>query len=189
MRMRSSARGTTHPLVLAALLTTMTAAGAWIRIPGPGVPIPAHTLFTYLAGALLSRRQAFLSQAAYLLLGLAGAPVFALGGGLAYLLQPSFGYLFALPFAALAIAQVEHYKRARTVQRRMVSLAVGGVCVFLLSALWLYFYFAWVIKTPASLQTLSALWVLPFLPGEAIKIMAAAFISISLEKRMKENVL
>lgn len=189
MPMRSSTRGTTYPLVLAALLTTMTAAGAWIRIPGPVVPITAQTLFTYLAGALLSRRQAFLSQAAYLLLGLAGAPVFALGGGLAYLMQPSFGYLFALPFTALAIAQVEHNKRATTVQRRMVSLVLGSVCVFSLSAIWLYFYFVWVMKTPASLQTLSTLWVLPFIPGEAIKIVAAAFISITLEKRMKENVL
>ncbi|HPI71905.1 MAG TPA: biotin transporter BioY [bacterium] len=187
--MRPSARGTTYPLVLAALLTAMTAAGAWIRIPGPVVPITAQTLFTYLAGALLSRRQAFLSQAAYLLLGLAGVPVFALGGGLAYLMQPSFGYLFALPFAALTIAQVEHSRRAITVGRRMVSLALGSVCVFSLSAIWLYFYFDCVMKTPTSLRTLSSLWVLPFVPGEAVKIVAAAFISIALEKRMKEIVI
>lgn len=175
-------------MVLAALFTTMTAAGAWIQIPGPVVPITAQTLFTYLAGALLSRRQAFLSQAAYLLLGLAGAPVFALGGGLAYLMQPSFGYLLALPFAALAIAQIEHRKRAKTFQSRMISLSLGSVCVFSLSAVWLFLYFGCVMKTPAALRTLATLWVLPFIPGEAIKIVAAAFISITLEKRMKEKV-
>ncbi|HEU0012149.1 MAG TPA: biotin transporter BioY [Longimicrobium sp.] len=79
-----------------------TALGAKIAVPLPGTPIPftLQPLFVLLAGALLGARLGALSQAAYLGLGIAGLPVFAAGGGAAYLLGPTGGYLLAYPLAA-----------------------------------------------------------------------------------------
>jgi biotin transport system substrate-specific component len=81
----------------------LTAVGARIAVPVPGSPVP----FTFqvaavlAAGLLLGPRLGAASQLSYLAAGAAGLPMFAAGGGLAYLLGPTGGYLLALPVAAL----------------------------------------------------------------------------------------
>ena len=89
-------------LVLAALFAALTAVGAFLRLPVFAIPITLQVFFVFLAGLSLSPRAAFLSQAAYLVTGLAGVPVFTGGGGISYALTPTFGYLLA--FLAMAPA-------------------------------------------------------------------------------------
>lgn len=95
-------------LTVGGLFTALIAAGAFIKITLPTEPIPMHfTLqwfFVLLAGLLLGRRLAGASVGVYLLLGLAGVPVFASGGGLSYLLRPTFGYLLGFAAAAYIMA-------------------------------------------------------------------------------------
>ena len=91
-------REKTRTMVLCAMFVVLIAAGAWIKIPVPVVPFTLQYLFTMLAGILLGGRRGALAVCVYLALGLAGLPIFAQGGGLSYLLQPSFGYLIG--FAA-----------------------------------------------------------------------------------------
>lgn len=80
-------------MTVCALFTTLTAVGAFIKIPVPVVPFTLQFLFTTMAGLLLGKRLGALSVAVYVALGLAGLPIFAEGGGLGYLFRPSFGYL------------------------------------------------------------------------------------------------
>ena len=51
------------------------------------------SLFTALAGLLLGSRKGMISVVAYMLLGLAGLPIFSEGGGIWYIFKPSFGYI------------------------------------------------------------------------------------------------
>ncbi len=82
-----------------------TAIGAQIEIPHHPVPYTLQTFFVLLAGALLGRRNAFLSMLAYVGIGVAGLPVFSGGSaGLARLLGPTGGYLLSFPVAAFLIA-------------------------------------------------------------------------------------
>ncbi len=66
-----------------AAFATATAFGARVALPLPGTPVPftLQVLFVLLAGAVLGARLGAASQALYLAVGLAGAPVFAAGGG------------------------------------------------------------------------------------------------------------
>ena len=75
------------------LFTALIAVGAFIKIPIPVVPFTLQYLFTLLAGLLLGSRRGSLSVIAYVILGLAGLPIFSEGGGLWYIFKPSFGYL------------------------------------------------------------------------------------------------
>lgn len=93
-------RFTTRDLVLCALFAALSAAGAFIRIPLPGVAFTLQTLFVLLAGMLLGRRLGPVSIGVYLLTGLFGLPVFTGGGGPAYVLRPSFGYLLGFLLSA-----------------------------------------------------------------------------------------
>ncbi len=82
-----------------------TAIGAQIEIPHHPVPYTLQTFFVLLAGALLGRRNAFLSMLAYVGIGAAGLPVFSgASAGLARLLGPTGGYLLSFPVAAFLIA-------------------------------------------------------------------------------------
>ncbi|MDY4173184.1 MAG: biotin transporter BioY, partial [Evtepia sp.] len=83
----------TRDLIQCSLFTALIAVGAFLRIPIPVLPFTLQFLFTTLAGLLLGPRQGTISVAAYLLLGLAGLPIFTEGGGFWYVLKPSFGYL------------------------------------------------------------------------------------------------
>ena len=92
-----------RPLVLAGLMAGLTAVLSYLRTPLPFTPVPitGQTLGVMLSGLLLGPRWGFAAQLAYLLLGLAGAPVFAGGSaGPAPLLGPTGGFLLSYPLAA-----------------------------------------------------------------------------------------
>jgi biotin transport system substrate-specific component len=86
--------------VIAFVGLTIVAAKFAVPLPGTPVPLSLQTLAVTLAGAVLGARLGAASQVTYLALGIAGLPVFAAGGGLAYLAGPTGGYLLAFPIAA-----------------------------------------------------------------------------------------
>ena len=96
----------TKDLTLAALFSALIAVGAFIKIPFFIVPITLQTLFVVLSGLVLERKFAVLSVIVYLMIGLAGFPVFANGGGINYIFSRTFGDLVALAFATYFIACV-----------------------------------------------------------------------------------
>lgn len=80
----------------------LTIVGGLIRIPIPFTPvnITLQTFFVIASGMILGGRDGAIAQIAYVLLGLIGIPVFTAGGGFAYVLKPSFGYILSFPIAA-----------------------------------------------------------------------------------------
>ena len=94
---------TTRNMILAALFAALTAIGAFLQIPTGTVPITLQFLFTALAGLLLGWKWGAVSQLLYVGIGLLGLPVFTQGGGIGYVLQPSFGFLLGLIPAAAVI--------------------------------------------------------------------------------------
>ena len=87
-------------LVLCALFIALITVGTFVRIPVGTDVYTLQFLFTLLAGLLLGARLGAVAVAAYILLGLVGVPVFASGGGPAYVLQPTFGYLLGFVLQA-----------------------------------------------------------------------------------------
>jgi biotin transport system substrate-specific component len=90
-------------IIFVSLFSALTAAGAFIKIPVPLVPMTLQTLLVYTAGLFLGPAGGALSQVIYITLGLVGLPIFAGGGGIAYVFSPTFGYLIGfIPAAAVA---------------------------------------------------------------------------------------
>ena len=104
---RSSSLSITQDVAVCGLFTALIAVGAFIKIV---IPVGADTmnftlqwLFVLLAGLLLGSKRAFRSVAVYLITGLIGFPIFARGGGPAYLLRPTFGFLLGFALASWVI--------------------------------------------------------------------------------------
>ena len=74
----------TRSLILAALFAALTAIGAFLKIPLGALSLTLQFFFTAMAGVLLGPRWGAASQAVFVALGLAGLPVFTMGGGLGY---------------------------------------------------------------------------------------------------------
>jgi biotin transport system substrate-specific component len=149
-----------------------TAFGAQVAVPLPGTPVPItlQTLFVVLAGVVLGPRLGALSVAGYVLLGAAGAPVFAGGGaGLPWLLGPTGGYLLAAPAAAFIAGWVAG--PGRSAPRTLTGLASGVLTMYAGGVSWLY------LLTGESLTGLLALGVFPFVAGDAVKVLAAFWIA------------
>jgi biotin transport system substrate-specific component len=87
-------------MTMIAFFTVLAIIGGRLVIPVTLIPFTLQTAVCFLTGILLGSKRALLAQALYLLLGLAGLPVFAAGGGPGYVLQPSFGYLPGMLLAA-----------------------------------------------------------------------------------------
>ena len=116
-------------LALTALCVALTAVSARVSVPLPGTMMvfTAQVCVVLCSGLLLGPRYGALSQLLYLLAGLAGLPVFALGGGLSYALHPTFGYLLGFPAAAWlcgrAAGRVPHPSFARLLRAALLGVA------------------------------------------------------------------
>jgi biotin transport system substrate-specific component len=153
--------------------TAFIAACAHIALPLYFTPVPLtlQPFAVLTLGLLLSPRLAAATLIAYLGEGALGLPVFSPGVagalGLAHLLGPTGGYLLAYPLAA-ALISVLWRSSGRGFFAGMLSAAAGNALILCAGALWL------AIATHASLQMVMTQAVLPFLPGDALKVVSAA---------------
>ncbi len=86
-------------------------------------------------GALLGYRFGILAIAAYIIIGLCGVPVFGLGGGLRYILQPSFGYILGYLIGAFFVAK--NLENNRSPLAILLSSTIGVLLIHVFGILYL----------------------------------------------------
>ncbi len=170
-------------LAAATAFAALTAVGARIQfhLPFTPVPVTGQVFCVLLAGCVLGSRLGFVSQVQYLTAGVAGLPVFALGGGIGFLLGPTGGYLVGFPVAALVVGAI-----AQRGQGRVWSLAAclcGVTAIYLFGATW---YGVWRSVTGAGGGITAVLHesVLPFIGVDAAKAVLAAVVAVPLRRRL-----
>ena len=175
---RSTSRSLTQDVAVCGLFTALIAVGAFIKIV---IPVGADTmnftlqwLFVLLAGLLLGSKRAFRSVAVYLITGLIGFPIFARGGGPAYLLRPTFGFLLGFALAAWAIGFLcEKLRPTKSVTWFFTTLA-GFVIYYGMGIL--YFYMITHLlasQTPVGIGVIFGVYCLPtMLPDLMLCVLA-----------------
>lgn len=142
----------------------LIAAGSWISIPLPPVPLTLQTLFVLLAGIVMKRYGA-IPVALYVLLGAAGLPVFHNGmAGPGVLLGPTGGFLVGFIPAALIVGLA--YERESS-KWRAAGLIAATVTTYACGVAWLAY------SASLSLPQAILLGVAPFAVGEVVKVAAA----------------
>lgn len=153
-----------------------TALSAKISLPLPGTPVPFtfQPMVVLLAGGLLGARLGAASQVAYLAMGMIGLPVFVAGGGAAYLLGPTGGYLMAYPLAAFVVGSLTRGGALSTVLALLAGLGViytGGV--------------AW-LAAIGSFDWAVVVGLRPFVLADLVKVALAAVVVARLRERSRE---
>jgi biotin transport system substrate-specific component len=156
------------------LFTALTALGAFVRVPLPFTPVPLTLqVFFVLLSAMVLGQKAVLSQALYIILGLAGLPVFAgAAGGFAHLSGPTGGYILGFAAAAWTINRL----KGTGALRNTLALLAGIAVIYLLGSVQLGL---WLRLSPVKTIQLG---VMPFILGDLLKL-AAVLVTVRLLKR------
>ncbi|MDD4715200.1 MAG: biotin transporter BioY [Oscillospiraceae bacterium] len=160
----------TKHLILCALFAAITAVLSQLAFPLPFTPVPINlaTFSVFLAGGLLGAGMGAASQAVYVLVGALGVPVFAqLTGGLGIVAGPTGGYLLGY-IAAAWLTGFLLKRLPQNVWGHMLSMAAGMLSCYVLGTAW-FMYQQHVALIPAL-----SMCVIPFLPGDILKIVVAA---------------
>lgn len=170
-------------LVYTALFAVLTAVGAFLRIPLGVSSITLQFLFTAMAGVLLGPGCGALSQGVYVALGLMGLPIFTTGGGFGYVLQPTFGFLLGLIPAAAIIGAISG--KSTSPLRIALACAAGLAALYAVGVPYMALILNGYMWKNMSLSALLWAGMIPFLPGDAIKIAVTALLCPLLRKRVK----
>ena len=164
---------------MAGLLAACTAVLAQIVIPIEPVPFNLAVFGAFLAGMLLSPGMAVLSMATYWLMAAIGLPVMAgLQGGLGAVLSPTGGYVAGYLLLAGCTALVAE----RPMPMRLAGMALGLVLCYTLGPVW------FICATGTALPAALAMCVLPFIPADVAKGIAAAWLAQTIKRRVLQNV-
>ena len=169
-------------LVYTALFAALTAAGAFLKIPLGVSSITLQFLFTAMAGVLLGTGGGALSQAVYVALGLLGLPILTAGGGFGYVLQPTFGFLLGLIPAAAVIGAMT--RRSSSPVRIALACVVGLAVLYAIGVPYMALILNGYMGKGMSVSGLLWAGMLPFLPGDAIKIVITAVLCPLLRRRI-----
>ncbi len=166
-------------MIMTAMFTAMIAAGAYIRIPVPVCPFTLQFLFTTLAGLILGKNRGAAAAAIYVILGLAGLPVFTGGGGIGYVLQPTFGYLIGFIAGSYITGAIAHSGKY-TDKRLLISCFAGLAVVYALGMVYYYLISALYLHDPIGIGALFLYCFLLAVPGD----IALCLLSTALAKRV-----
>mgnify|MGYP001850895291 CR=1 FL=1 len=177
----------TKNLMMCSLFVALTAAGAFIKIPVPVVPFTLQFLFTMMAGLLLGGRLGAVSVGVYILLGLLGVPIFAEGGGLSYVLNPSFGYLLGFAAASYVTGTIAN-KGAKPGYRRLLFANFSGLAiVYAFGMVYYYLICSLYLGNPIGLWPLFLYCFILAVPGDIVLCILGAFLGKRLIPVIKNN--
>lgn len=137
-----------------------------IWLPNNPVPVTGQTFAVLMIAALLGARRACATVITYIIAGLAGLPVFALGGGLAVLKGFTGGYLVGFVAAAYIVGLLAEKGWHRRVSTTILAMILGNIVIYAFGLLWL--------SCLPGINNLLRTGLYPFIIGDLLKIALAA---------------
>ena len=170
----------TKNLILVGLFSALIGIGAFIKIPVPFVPFTLQFLFTTLAGLLLGPKNGGISVIIYIFIGLMGLPIFASGGGIGYIFNPTFGYLIGFVVGSYLTGKIAFAKKNPSFKRLICACFLGLLSVYICGMIYYYFITKFYFNSPIGIWSLFLYcFVLP-VPGDIV----ICFLSAVIAKRM-----
>ncbi len=190
-----------NKLLFCGLMAAFTAAGSLLKIPVPGTPliITLQTFFVFMSGLLLEPKYAFLSQLAYAAIGLVGLPVFSEGGGIAYVLRPSFGFIVGFcvcaPLISLIVRRnlLEYISAKSGRLKPMVKTLTGALAsvaaMYAVGSLYMFTILNLYVGQPKSLWAVVVSATGIFIVIDIIKFAFAIPLCVAIQKRISKLLL
>lgn len=180
---RGASVNKTAEMTKMALMVAMNCVSAYIIIPLPFSlsPLALQTLIVNLTGYVLNAKQAFMTMLVYLLVGLAGVPVFTGGSaGPGKLFGPTGGYIIGFLFTAVFLA---YFRGEKYSFKRYALLG----CVIGIPLIYVFGVVQLKLITGMGWDKAIMTGVLPFIPLDIVKCLAAAVIAGPINRIFANN--
>ena len=157
--------GTTRAalLTLAGLALIVAGARVVFYLPGDPVPVTGQTFAVLLTAAALGWRRGLAAATTYAVLGAAGMPVFAVSGS-----PVTYGYIAGFAVAAAIVGWLAERGLDQRIWSAMLAMLAGEAGIYACGLAWLAHFTGW--------HAAIALGFVPFIAGDAVKIIAAALL-------------
>lgn len=170
----------TTDIVYCGMFASLMAVGAFIKIMIPigiwEVTFSLQFFFALLAGFLLGSGRGLAAVGVYLLIGLAGVPVFAHGGGLMYLMKPTFGFLIGFAAAAYVAGKIAESIPGGGYFKLLFAAFWGEMAYYLCGLVYYYLMFNFVVSKDIGIgiMELMSVWFLStVIPDFMLCVLAA----------------
>ncbi|RJQ52636.1 MAG: biotin transporter BioY [Actinobacteria bacterium] len=188
----------TRDMILIGAFASLAAVGAIaVRFGGQAiVPFSPIPLVATAAGLMLGARKGALAMLVYVLIGLAGVPVFAKApfGGPQYFLQPTFGFLLGFIAAAFAAGAILGWNRRRGLPAYLAASLCGVAAVYAVGLPYLWAMLNFVVapgalaqigmSQPVSAITVVKIGMVPYVALDLGKAVMAALLSRQVAQRL-----
>lgn len=175
--MEARSRSSVYPLAMTAVMAAVMCVLAPMAIPIGPVPISLTNLAIYIALYLLGWKRGTASYLVYMLIGMAGMPVFSgYAGGLGKLAGPTGGYIIGfIPMALIAGVVIEK-SRSRAVQ--LAGMVAGTAVCYAFGTVW------FCIQGGYAAAAALSMCVFPFIPGDLVKMAVAMAVGPAVRSRL-----
>ena len=164
-------------IVLCGVLTALMCVLCPIALPLNAVPVTLATLVIYLIASTSDVHTSLISVTIYIVLGCIGLPVFSgFNGGIGHILGPTGGFIVGYIPLTLYVSLFGRGKLMRA-----IGICIGTLMLYIIGC------FGYCIYTNDNFVTAVSLCVLPFLPGDVIKIILTLLIYPKLKRIIKKN--
>ena len=199
---------TTFQMALIAVMAAITCILGPLSIPIPVSPVPISltNLAIYLTVCLLGWKFGTISYLIYLLIGIAGLPVFSgFSSGFAKLLGPTGGYLmlglvglpvfsgfsgglaklagptggYIIGFIPMAIICGFAFEKFSNRGMQIAGLAIGTIVAYIFGTAWL------AIEAHLTFYQALLAGVIPYIPGDLVKIILVVLVGPIVKKRLQ----
>ena len=178
---KNTVRGiNTTDIVYCGMFASLMAVGAFIKIMIPigiwEVTFSLQFFFALLAGFLLGSKRGLAAVGCYLLIGLAGVPVFAHGGGFMYLMKPTFGFLIGFAAAAYVAGKISETMPGNGYFKLLFAAFWGEMAYYLCGLIYYYLMFNLVVSKDVGIgfAELISVWFLSTVIPDFILCVLAA---------------
>ena len=155
-------------MILISIFSALTAIGAFIKIPTPIVPFTLQFFFCAYSGIFLGAKNGLYSQLLYVIIGLIGIPVFASGGGPAYVLQPTFGYLLGFMSCSYVIGRFSQNFYKISFLKIFSVVLLGLSFVYLFGVAYLYLIINFYLHKQMTVSTAITVGLVPYITSDLI---------------------
>lgn len=174
-------------IVRIAVFLALIIVGAFIKFPIGIVPVSMQFAFCMFAGLMLGGTDALICVALYIVMGLIGIPVFSAGGGVFYVLQPTFGYILGFLISAPVCGYVARgfKNEARPSFGRLLAGAFCALAiVYSIGVFYMYLMLNFYVGKAMSMSKAWMAGCAVFLPTDVTWCVVGAVVSYRVLKRL-----
>lgn len=181
--MESKTKSSIYPLAMTAVMAAVISAVSPFAIALGPIPLSFCTLMLYTTPYILGWQRGAAATLVFLMLGAVGVPVFTgFEGGLGKVLGPTGGYMAGyIPLVVITGLFIKFFPKSRALQF-LGMIAATGV-LYTLGTIW------YMIQSGNPLNVAMKWCVIPFIPGDLIKMVIATGLGPVLKERLvKANI-